>query len=659
MVAPYKALIALFSSYKIDGYISPLTDNHLNEFVADADNHVKFLTGFTGTAGTAVTFKTSRGLLVDGRYYLEAADELTDYRLLKSKEYTLSKAIEEAHPKRVGVDLQLLSYKRYRKLKKSLSKKAIELVGVDDLVNKVRKGKRAFNEIVDIENIFYEIRENEINLVGRRKPGGAQAGKGDGKEEKKILQTIVRVDDKYKKYIKGVIRLLMDDKTTDQKQIEKFIGELMEKNIAGGSRAEKIERVRQLLESKKGRKSIQGTENKQGSETDKLGDTGGGVVITELDTIAWLFNLRGRDIPNNLVFYSYAYVDRKQAVLFTNSEVSIEDVTVRKYDEFEKFLETVKDKPIKISGEINAFLGNKLPNKQFISDIRNMQSTKTIQELFGLLLANLLDSVVLTELFQWIDTAASSGDKQVTEQAIANKLAELKKNRKSSIDASFNTLASIGRNSSHIHHTPGQTTLGKSDEIVLLDTGSQYIFGTTDITRTIGVSPNDNRRRMYTLVLKALIAGKSHQSASPSGDEIDKSTRKPLQSKGYDYDTATGHGVGAGLYVHEHPPSIGSDEATLLSNQAFSIEPGYYEPNEFGIRLEDVLTYRKDHPFLTDLTYVPYDRTFIDLSLLSEQEITYLNRYNKFTRALLTPLLTGAPLNYLRKNTEPLKWPKL
>jgi Xaa-Pro aminopeptidase len=585
-------LTHLFKAYNIDAYVSPMEDDHLNEFINKNDNRIQYLTGFTGTAGTAITSKDFKALITDGRYYSQAKKQLQDYVLVKRNEYNVSELLISKNIKRVGIDPHFISFQKYNNMKKALEKKGIQLIDTEDLVGKIWKDRpaRVFNSIENIEAIKISGILNEEQKIR------------NSEEVNALFENLVPKNLEYD-------------------------------NITGSSRNGKIELLKSLL------------------------NTNEAFLVSELDSIAWIFNLRGSDIVNNTVFYSYAYISKDQVILFTNGNVNLENVIIKKYNEFEKFISEPRDTKIIVSGNCNAYIAKKIKNLGFSLKIRELKAIKNEAEIYGMLKANLYDGVALVQLFEWIEDI-----KTTTEKEIANKLIEIKQSIPDFKTTSFDSIVAIGSNSAELHHANSDRAIndtvseGKSaGEMILIDSGSQFLYGTTDITRTLNMNPDEDQREKFTLVLKGALSSRMYKSDKITGGKLDELSRKYLNAEGYDYNSATGHGIGAGLIVHENPPFISrNEEDELVKNSVFSIEPGFYQENKYGIRIEDVVAVNQANGLkeTVDLTYVPLHMKLIDPKKLSNDEIRFLNTYNRKVKTLLEPLVgNSSGQRYLRENT--------
>lgn len=376
-------------------------------------------------------------------------------------------------------------------------------------------------------------------------------------------------------------------------------------------------------------------------------------VITELDTIAWIFNLRGSDVLYNPIFYSYAIIAKDSAKLFVNGQVDIEGIEIYPYDDFRKHVPGLGTS-IVVSGECNAYVRGLFSEVEYSEEIRILQSQKTDAEIEGFRLAYAFDGVALTQLFEWIDLNLENG---VSEEEVESKLNEIKKGFRGYKQPSFGSIVGGGANGAIVHHKAGDKVL-RRDELLLIDSGSQYVFGTTDTTRTLHFGePSEEQKTNFTRVLKGQLRAMRSRYRSPvQGSVLDALARLDLWKEKLDFGHATGHGVGHSLCVHEAPPCISSQPGLVNTGQVFSIEPGFYKECEYGIRIEN-LVYLKDigNRFcdVINLTSVPYQLKLINASMLDDEEVAYLNMINGETRSVLEPLLRGSlGHKFLLENTK-------
>lgn len=411
-----------------------------------------------------------------------------------------------------------------------------------------------------------------------------------------------------------------------------------DESVAGEKRADKIKKIRDEIKED------------------------GAIVISELDAIAWLFNLRGSDIEYNPVFYSYAYIDSDNAILFSGSAIGIEGVETLDYYEFENFIKKKLTKKYFISSSCNAWLKDLLPEAEFTEFLVDLKSIKNPIETVGVKLSHFYDGLALCKLFEWVEKKLKSTAitfPLLTEKEISEKLREFKKENPGFVGESFDTICGYAENSAIIHHRASDKRV-KGDNVILIDSGSQYYFGTTDVTRVINAGePTDEHKRIYTMVLKGFLHAKNMKfKEGTTLKDIDRAARYYLWQEKMDFGHATSHGVGHFLNVHESPPS--ETPGTLKKSMLMSIEPGFYEKDKFGVRIEDlVLVNDIGDKFLNfeSITVVPFQLDLINPKLLSKLEIEYVNQYSSLVRNKLEKYLRGKEgYGWLMKNTENLNF---
>ncbi|KAF2756160.1 aminopeptidase-like protein [Pseudovirgaria hyperparasitica] len=418
-----------------------------------------------------------------------------------------------------------------------------------------------------------------------------------------------------------------------------------------------------------------------------------GFVVSMLDEIAWLYNLRGNDIPYNPVFFSYAVVTPTKATLY------IDDSKLS--DEVKSHLgSTVDIRPYEaVFSDINA-LGvalteSKAPSKYLISNkaswalsqslggedkveearspIADAKAIKNDTELEGMRQCHIRDGAALIEYFAWLENKLTREGVQLDEVQGADKLEQIRSKHKNFVGLSFDTISSTGANAAVIHYKPepGNCSTIDPKAIYLCDSGAQYLDGTTDTTRTLHFGePTELEVRANTLVLKGHIALDTIKfPKGTSGFALDTLARQHLWAEGLDYRHGTGHGIGSYLNVHEGPIGIGTriqySEVSLSVGNVISNEPGYYEDGNFGIRIENVIMVKEvetkhrfgDKPYLgfEHVTMVPYCRKLIDVSMLTPEERQWLNDYNKAVLQKTKSLLEGDELSlrWLERETQP------
>ncbi|KAL7627125.1 hypothetical protein AAE478_003901 [Parahypoxylon ruwenzoriense] len=401
-----------------------------------------------------------------------------------------------------------------------------------------------------------------------------------------------------------------------------------------------------------------------------------GFVVSMLDEIAWLFNLRGNDIPYNPVFFSYAIVTADDATLYIDSsKLSSESqsylvengVAIKPYEDIfgdasalGKAAEAAKadsptsesngSKKFLISNRASWALKRALGGEDLVDEIRSpvgdSKAVKNETELEGMRACHIRDGAALIEYFAWLEDQLVAKKATIDEVEAADKLEALRAKQKDFVGLSFPTISSTGPNAAVIHYKPerGSCSIIDPNAVYLCDSGAQYLDGTTDTTRTLHFGePTEAEIEAYTLVLKGNIAlDKAIFPKGTTGFALDSLARQHLWQQGLDYRHGTGHGVGSYLNVHEGPIGIGTrvqySEVSLSPGNVISDEPGYYEDGSFGIRIENIIMVKEvqtkhkfgDKPYLgfEHVTMVPYCRKLIDSSLLTDGEKAWLDDYN-------------------------------
>lgn len=627
----------LLEDNKIDAYVIPTADAHISEYVSTRDARRSFISEFTGSAGTAVVTKDAAYLWTDGRYFLQAEKQLPPG-------WTLMK---QGLPETPTLQEQLI---------KTLPKGAV--VGVDPFVLQV-------SAYLDYETTFED----------------------NGLQFKSFLTNFV--DEVW-----GADQPALANGAIKAHPME-YAGETMES---------KVEKVRQKMKA----------------------NNCYAVVLCALDEIAWLLNLRGSDIEFNPVFLSYAVVTLDDLTFFVDEkkfDASVklsQDVILKPYDAIIPYLKDLKKKLFANKENntphkawVDASKSNyslyyaldcptKAEVKDFIITTANpttlMKAIKNKDELEGMKQAHIRDGAAVSRFLSWFeeqyttlpeDAKDEAGvEKQSTwnEYTLSNKLEEFRKKQDKFVQLSFDTISSVGPNGAIIHYKPDETKSSQVSQgnVYLLDSGGQYLDGTTDITRTFYIpsptkpTPTDFQKDTFTRVLQGHIAlaNVKFPSGTP-GPALDVLARQYLWDVNLSFLHGTGHGVGAYLNVHEGPCGIHmlsrqtpAVSTPLVDGMILSNEPGYYHDGEFGIRIENlVYVYKQDEAAaytkkygtwygFKNLTYVPIDRQLIDVSLLSQEHKNYLNNYHKECFDLVAPLLEAqgdaTALEWLKRNTAPM-----
>lgn len=624
-----ESLRNLMANNDLGVYIVPSEDQHQSEYVAPLDQRRSFISGFSGSAGVAAVTRdvtcmndTPEGLAAlstDGRYFNQAANELDfNWTLLKQgakdepswEEWTVNQAVQQSLDSGskidIGVDPKLVSFLTFEKIS-----------GV--IKEELKKNPKAKVELVPV-------RENLIDKMWSK-----------FEEVPPATDSII--------------------KTLD----EQFCGESVKA---------KIESVVKVIESKKAH----------------------GLIVSALDEVAWLLNLRGSDIEFNPVFYSYAIVTLDKSVTLYADNLKF-DTDVAKHLSSNGVL--VKPYKLFWSDLVTSSMEFSLSNKRMLlnsgaasweiirqlkcgfesvspSPIEDLKAIKNPTELAGARSAHLKDGRALIRFLAWLEDQVANKSELIDEIEADYKLTEFRKQEKNFVGLSFDTISATGANGAIIHYKPSKGSCSTIDpsKLYLNDSGSQFLDGTTDTTRTVHFGlPQPEEIKNYTLVLKGNIAlGRLKFPENTPGSLIDSIARQFLWEHGLDYGHGTSHGVGAYLNVHEGPIGIGprptAAKNSLKPGHLISNEPGYYEDGEYGIRIENVM-YVKDSGRVYNgkrffefetITRVPFCRRLIDVSLLSVEEKLWIDHYHATIWDELHQSFDKHSLEWLwlRRETAPL-----
>ncbi len=369
--------------------------------------------------------------------------------------------------------------------------------------------------------------------------------------------------------------------------------------------------------------------------------------ITACENNAWLLNIRGNDATYAPIPNSYILVNRNKKIIFfcDLSKISLvikkrlSKITFIKIESLNKILSTIINKKFIIDkNTCSIFFENKILKKNKIINfqdcIYNLKSIKNTKEINNIKLAHIYDGIALTKYIFWIKNNFLK--KKITELSGSSKLLKLREKNKKFKSLSFPTISGTGPNGAIIHYKPSKKTNRrlKRGEIYLVDSGGQYEFGTTDVTRTISLKNKSKKiKDIFTRVLKGHIAvAKYNLKDNTSGSNIDNKARKYLRKIGLNYAHGTGHGVGYFLNVHEGPQAISKNNKIKLKvGMVISNEPGYYEKNKFGMRIENLIYIkrRNNKNIFENLTMAPIDKDLIIQDMLSNEEKKWLNNYHK------------------------------
>ena len=573
----------------LTAFIFPSSDPHNSEYVADHWKTREWISGFSGSAGTAVVTLQHAALWTDSRYFIAAAKELagSEYQLMKERmagtpsisEWLASELAEYENPI-VGVDGSVNTYADVADLKQSLATKGNMLVRCTD----------------DPMDVLWHDRPVIPN-------------------NKVCLHPL------------------------------KYAGETTESKLC---------RIRESLV-------------KQGAD---------GLLVTALDEIAWVLNLRGSDVHCNPVFVSYLLISSNNATLYINREklaedvceyLSTENIDVEEYESVENGLKKYTGKSLLIDvHSTNYTLSTAVDNDKIhvgTSPIPMMKAIKNKVEQDGFRAVMLRDGVAMVKFLAWMKGAVEAGGQ--TEITLADRLEALRAEQQHFKGISFDTIVGYEAHGAIVHYeaTPETDISIEPHGFVLIDSGAQYEDGTTDITRTIALGElTDEQRRVYTLVLKGHIQLDLCRFPSGAcGSQIDAIAREPMWREGYNYLHGTGHGVGSYLNVHEGPHQIRMEwrPAPLQAGMTVTNEPGLYLEGKFGVRIENTLlivpaetTDFGDFLKFETLTLAPIDTTPIVLDLLTEEERLWINNYHRRVFESLSPYLAGHERKWLEEATR-------
>lgn len=555
----------------VDGYLVPRTDEYQGEYVAAYAERLKWLTGFSGSAGMAVVLDDRAVVMSDGRYTIQLAQEVDQdlYGLENSQKVALADWLtEHAKNKIIGFDPKLFAPSHIEKLEKEGVKVQI-------------------------------INENLIDVIWKDQPEPP----------------------------KGQVSLFPE-------------------KLAGASAHQKIETIQEHVK--------------------EAGVSA--VVLTLSDSIAWLLNIRGSDIPYIPVALSYAIVPREGKVQWYIDQDKIGDEVRSALEDFVEFRNQIEIEEYLKNLSANVWLDTKRSSlyfKNLLSGVLEkddpcivLRAQKNESEQQAMREAHVRDGVAVTKFLHWLDTTNDYGD----EISLEKKLEEFRAQAPEFKEPSFSTIAGFGANGAIVHYRANNKTVKKIEQrnLLLLDSGAQYEDGTTDITRTIAIGePSAEMIKNNTLVLKGHIAlANAVFKKGALGKELDALARKFLQAEGLDYSHGTGHGVGCYLSVHEEASNLSPrGESPVLEGMILSNEPGYYKEGEYGIRIENlILAKEKDekHLYFETITFAPIDKNLIDAPLLTREEKDWLNRYHEEVFEKLSPLVEEPVLSWLENKTSPV-----
>ncbi|WP_416389580.1 aminopeptidase P family protein [Paraclostridium bifermentans] len=588
-----ESLRKYMGEYKIDAYIIPSSDNHQSEYVGDYFKSRAYISGFTGSAGTLVVTMDEAGLWTDGRYFIQAENQLknTGIKLFKmgeegvptTQEFICEKLSEGST---LGFDGRLISANEGKSLEEKLKEKNVSIKYEYDLVDKV------WNDRPSLSN------------------------------EKAFLLKV---------------------------------------NYAGETFSSKLERLREVMKEKNVTSHI----------------------ITTLDDIAWLFNIRGRDVKYTPVVLSYAIITLGEVYLFIDesklneeiiNELKTENVIIKKYDDIYEFVKTMdKTETVLLDdGKVSYSIYNNLPNEvQKIKEpnpTMNFKAVKNNIELDNVRNSHLKDGIAFTKFMYWLKN--NVGKIEISEISASEKLEELRRAQEGFIEPSFATIAGYREHAAMMHYsaTPESDYKLEASDLFLIDSGGQYFDGTTDITRTIALGEvNSELKTHFTAVLRGMInLSMAKFLYGAKGYNLDILARRPMWNVGLDYKCGTGHGVGFLGTIHEAPNGFRwkiapnrLETATLEEGMVTTNEPGIYIEGSHGIRIENELITKKAEKneygqFMEFevVTFAPIDLDAINVDDLNKEERDYLNNYHRLVYEKISPYLTEEENVWLKKYTR-------
>jgi len=393
------------------------------------------------------------------------------------------------------------------------------------------------------------------------------------------------------------------------------------------------------------------------------------LICTAVENIAWLLNIRGSDSISSPLAYGKILFNKNGKILFFTDTSKLtpqikkffkKNVIFIKEEFFVNYLRKIKASRILIDKktccfyyEKNIHSSNKIINLD--DPIYLLKAIKNKTEINNTQIANLFDGIALTKFIFWLKNNYKR--KKITEISAQNKLENFKKKQKEYLYPSFNTISAFGANGAIVHYRANNKSNKqiKGNNLYLLDSGSQYFYGTTDVTRTIAIGKISNfQKKIYTSVLKAHIAVTLYKlNKTTLGKHIDKVARMTLLKSGYNYSHGTGHGVGYFLNVHEGPQGLSPfNNHKILPGMILSNEPGFYKKNDFGIRIENLIYCKKinnNYLEFMELTMVPIDKECINKKLLNKKEINWINNYHQRIFHILKPFMNKFELGILTK----------
>lgn len=575
----------------VQAYIIPTSDFHETEYVSDYFACRKYMSGFTGSAGTLVVLADQAGLWTDGRYFIQAQAQLQDTGItLMKMGQPETPSIEDyicqnlSKDSKVGFDGRVINYMDYKRYHAIFNSHQIDIVANLDLVNEIWQDRPA---LPATKTFHYALR------------------------------------------------------------------------YAGVSMEDKLAQVRQAM-TKEGCASF---------------------IITKIDEIAWLFNIRAHDIPHFPVALAYATIEKEKATLYIDAS-RLDDESKALFEQNQisvKLYNSIYEDVCSLQGPVlvdphfvNSRLALLVQEKlvEAIDPIVLMKAQKNATEIENTKWAHIKDGVACTKFMYWLKKNVKS--QKITECSAQDQLQQYRKEQENYLEDSFNTICAYKEHAAMMHYssTPETDVTLKPEGMLLVDSGGQYLEGTTDITRTFVLGKiSEEEKHWFTLAMRSHIRlAKAHFLYGCRGLNLDILARGPLWDEDMDYQCGTGHGVGHLSNVHEAPNGFRwrivperNDSCVLEEGMIQSDEPGVYKEGEFGIRHEnELLVVKGTNNFygqfmhFEPLTFVPFDLDGIDTSKMTQDEIEWLNAYHAQVYDTLQPYLNDEEKDWLKNATRAL-----
>ena len=573
----------------LSAFIFSTSDPHNSEYTAEHWKGREWISGFNGSAGTAVITLNSAALWTDSRYFIQAEEQLrgTEFQLMKLK--------VEGTPTMAEW------------LGKELQDAEVKDVGIDGMVNTANSVKGLIRDLRAQGGITLRTNFDPLQRIWQERPAIS--------ENPVVIQPL---------------------------------------EYAGETTHEKLARIRKAL-------------REQHAD---------GMLMTALDDIAWTLNLRGSDVHCSPVFVSYLLISTTEVTLYINkvkltpdvvSYLHAEGVGVKSYEEVRQGLKDYFEYNILLDGDTVNYTLYKSVEREIVdapSPVIRMKAVKNEREIAGFKSAMLKDGIAMVKFLKWLKPAVEAGGQ--TEMSVERKLTALKSEQPLFRGLSFDTIVGYEEHGAIVHYeaTPETDAVLQPKGLLLIDSGTQYQDGTTDVTRTIALGPlTEEQMRVYTLVLKGHIDLQLLRFPEGAcGTQLDAVARQPLWQAGLNFLHGTGHGVGCYLNCHEGPHQIRMEwvPARLQAGMTVTDEPGVYLEGRFGVRIENTLLVA---PYMETefgkflqfepLTLCPIDKTPIAFEMMTPEEIEWLNAYHQHVFDTLSPYLSDEENRWLRRVTAP------